>query len=117
MFDVSNPQMPVLTSQFILLARGRDVVLSTDSKTAFVTADRTGLLIVDVSNTMVPYTIASLDTQGLLVSFHLVICVQGQAMTLKLSTDEKIATVADGSSGLTIVDVSDKSKPIMLSQV
>ena len=77
------------------------VVISSDGSKAYVADTSNGVTIFDVSDSLNPVRISSIDTST------------GSAEGLALSSDEAILYLANGSAGLQIIDVSDSSTPVL----
>ena len=97
-FDVSEPQMPVLLSTF---NTGNDAVgIDAKDEVVYIAAHQAGLDIVDISDPMNPTLLSNFDTGRSVQDVQVV---------------GDLAYVMDRINGLHILDVADPSLPILLS--
>lgn len=96
--DVSNPAHPQVRST--LYTPGCPSDMEIVGTYAYVTAPTYGLLVIDISNPLLPYVAGSLPGQD----------------ALWVSVSGSLACVTNGFSGLTILDVSDPRHPQPLAQ-
>jgi|TARA_B110000483_G_scaffold232747_1_gene300719 subtilisin-like proprotein convertase family protein len=82
----------------------RDVVLSTDGKTAYLADGDSGIRIFDLTDGTNPIEISNLDTTS------------GNARGIALSSDEKTLYLANNTAGLQIIDVTNASLPSLLGE-
>jgi len=80
----------------------RDVVLSTDGKTAYLADGDSGIRIFDLTDGTNPVEISNLDT------------TTGNARGIALSSDENTLYLANNTAGLQIIDVTNASLPSLL---
>lgn len=95
-FDVSDPDTPVLRSSFTTPGTVNDLQMV--GTLVYIANGQAGLQIVDLSDAANPVIQGSLDTPGTASEIHLV---------------DNLAYIADGAGGMLIVDVSDPANPVL----
>ena len=82
----------------------RDILISSDGKTAFLSCHVNGLLIVDITNSSSPFLLSSTEFGA-------------NARKLILSDDDSTVYVSDSTNSLHIVDVSDLASPVIIGVI
>ena len=100
-YDYSGPDHPVLVGA-LAVAQGRVRGVEVRGDTAYVAADRAGLLVLDVAGTTNPRLVGSLP-------------IAGRAVDVTVVGD--FAFVAGFTSGVHVVDVSDPAAPTLIQTV
>ncbi len=95
--NISNPATPVLIGTFATGGEARDVVVRAGR--AYIANGANGLSIVNVALANSPSLIGSLDTPG-----------QGKGIAVDLQRN--LALIADGTSGLRVIDISNPAVPV-----
>ncbi|MDR0407978.1 MAG: hypothetical protein LBH45_03560 [Campylobacteraceae bacterium] len=81
----------------------KGATLSNDNKIIYIADGRSGLKIINITDSANPYIVSSVDTYD---ANHIV-----------LSADNKIAFMADGRYGLKVIDISNSSNPIIIGSI
>jgi len=107
--DISNINNPTLIGKFKTDGRARRVRLSQNEDIAYVAIgdsdeSKSGLSIIDISNHSNPTRIGK---------YHAEDSVNGIA----ISKDDKKAFLTDLSEGLKIVDISTRTKPVLITNI
>jgi len=109
--DVQDPAMLTYVSNYFISDELYDVDISGDY--LYAMAGRSGLHIVDISNTAAPRYIGNYAMPGPETLILKKGKIAGKAM-LGVDVNGTIAYAADGGSGLKIIDVSDPANPLLL---
>lgn len=108
--DIGIKQAPLTSIQnsttFNLRGTIRDIKLSKDSKTAYVTAASRGVYIIDVQNPLKP---------RLLSQFKYFKNSYDKARSIELAEDKNILFVRDAQAGIYSIDIANPSEPKLLS--
>jgi hypothetical protein len=141
--NISNPLNPVLTSNFNTPGEANDVVIV--GTLAYVADGLAGLQIIDISNPTTPQLIGSIDTpgktRGVDVSGNYAVLAEGspsiavrvvditdpaspqiignltqQQEVIDVSVRGNFAYIAEWFGGLKIVDFSNPSSPVVVSE-
>ena len=107
--DITDPANPTMLGSYDTAGWAYGVTLSSDGTKAYVADYINGLVIVDIIDPTNPTLLGSYDMArtGETVRFR-------SAESVTLSSDGTKAYVADGGSGLVIVDITDPANPTLL---
>ncbi len=100
--DVTDPQIPTILNS--VDTPGQALGVSAEGTLAFIADENPGMHVIDAADPFVAQIVGTVDTPG-------------RARAVEVDLSRQIGVVADEFSGVQVVDLSDVTNPVILSNI